>query len=153
LIGRGNELTDGQAAFRLRLEQAPEQDRFRLLFEHVRDLVGGLLGVKPATAIDLDRGFIDLGLDSLATLMLWNRLQTDLALALPATLAFKFSSVQSLVDHLAETLGVVSPPAADPRTRAGDSGKKAGLDRLSMPELAGRLAATLAAIRRSHGDA
>ncbi len=151
LFHPGEEPHGGQTSFRVRLEQTPEEQRYHVLFDYVCDLVGGLLGVESAAAIDLDRGFTDLGLDSLGILMLWNRLQADMAIGLPATLAFKFSNLTSLVGHLADTMGV-SPPAADQRAGAGDNGRKAGsLEQLPLPELADRLAATLAAIRRDHG--
>ena len=150
----GAEPSPGHGGFRARLEQAPQQDRHQLLLEHVRDSIAGLLGLPAGTPVELDCGFRELGLDSLGVLTLRNGLQTTLGITLPATVAFKFSNVQSLVEYLAETLGLTPLPVADPRVvEEEDPGVKAAaeLDQLSLPEVADRLAARLAAIRSGYG--
>ena len=154
LIRPEDEPFNGEGEFRQRLALTPEQGRQRLLFEHVRELVGSLLGVESAATIEPDRGFRSLGLDSLAALMLRNRLQSSLGLSLSATVAFKFSTIQSLVDHLAEAMGLASAPVVDqPMAEEKETDERLALEQLSLPELAGRLTEKLAAIRRSHSDA
>jgi acyl transferase domain-containing protein/acyl carrier protein len=155
LVRRNAEPADGQGAFRKHLEQAPHADRHRLLLEYVRDLVSGLLGLPAATPIEVETGFHELGLDSLGVLTLRNRLQSSLGLTLPATVGYRFSTIQSLVEYLAETLGLRSPtaftPPSDDKEEHPEAAPGAELDGLSLPELADRLAEKLAAIRSGYG--
>lgn len=50
------------------------------------------------------RGFRELGMDSMMTVVFRNRLQRDLELALPATLAFNYPNLDSLTQYLFELL-------------------------------------------------
>jgi acyl transferase domain-containing protein len=66
----------------------------------VRRTVAGVLGFANATALDADRGFAEMGLDSLMAVQLRNRLQAELGVTLSATLAFDHPTADRLVAHL-----------------------------------------------------
>ena len=106
-------------------------ERERALAELVRSLTATLLGHGSPAAVDMDRGFLDLGVDSLSALELRNRLQSRTGLRLASTLVFDHPSPQSLVRHLDAELG-------DART-AEDRPGPADLERLAR-SLAGRAA-------------
>jgi acyl carrier protein len=149
----------GQGEFSSRLRQEPPQRRSPMLLDFVRNLVAELLGVDEAEPLPLDRGFYDLGLDSLSIMTLRNRLQTALGIALPATLAFTHSTIKALSNYLAE--GLLVPGTSDsadapidqhPSELESKANRAAALDRLSPEEIAARLAEKLASIRSAHGE-
>jgi amino acid adenylation domain-containing protein/thioester reductase-like protein len=86
-------------ADRLRRE-TPDEAR-RILRETVTAALRGLLDAGAAD-IDPTRGFQELGVDSLGALDLRGRLQDELGVRLPATLAFEHPSLDALVRHLAQ---------------------------------------------------
>jgi len=86
---------------RRQIEAAPAEDRRRRLLGHVRSEVEEVLGWARSEHVDVREGFFDLGMDSLRASELRNRLQTSLGCTLPPTLAFKYPTVDALVDHLA----------------------------------------------------
>ncbi|MBB6440244.1 type I polyketide synthase, partial [Streptomyces candidus] len=76
-------------------------------------------------AVNPERAFRELGFDSLTAVELRNRLNTVTGLRLPATMAFDYPTVQTLVDHLLdELLGsdatVVAPVATRTASVADD---------------------------------
>ncbi|AGL15968.1 polyketide synthase [Actinoplanes sp. N902-109] len=82
----------------------------------LRDLVRAqaaiVLGLPGPTAIDADRGFRDLGFDSLTAVELRNRLATATGLRLPATLVFDHPTPYALARQVRELLaGEDSKPA------------------------------------------
>ena len=118
--------------------------------------IAGLLGLNPA-AVDADRGFFQMGMDSLTSMELRNRLQRDFSYTLAATLIFRYPTVASLATYL---LGAVVPSAtatsgtADLPTgtteRVGKSdGKEGGrsLDALSEKEAEALLVEKLKELR------
>jgi NADPH:quinone reductase-like Zn-dependent oxidoreductase/SAM-dependent methyltransferase/acyl carrier protein len=99
------------AEFRDLLQAAPEDERLALLSRHVALQVASVLGFPATTAIDRKQGFFDMGMDSLTSIELRNRLRSSLDCPLPSTLTFDFPSVAALVDYLANELW--SPEAID----------------------------------------
>ncbi|HUG85849.1 MAG TPA: amino acid adenylation domain-containing protein [Euzebya sp.] len=97
-----------------------------------RTHVAALCGLAAPGDIDVDRGFADLGLDSMGAVELRNRLQRDLGHRLPATLAFTHPTIRTLTAHLCELLIPAGAPAPE------------GLGRLTAAELADLLEAELA---------
>jgi myxalamid-type polyketide synthase MxaB len=59
-----------------------------------------ILGIKQVEKIDLDLGFSDLGLDSLASVELRNKIQSSYAIKLPATAIFNYPSIHVLANYL-----------------------------------------------------
>jgi acetoacetyl-CoA synthetase len=87
-------------AFHSRLDAAPAESRREMLSEYVRAEVAGVLGLEDPDLIDIERGFFELGMDSLSSIQLRNRLQRGLGRALPSTLAFDYPNVAALVRFL-----------------------------------------------------
>ncbi|MDQ1295488.1 MAG: hypothetical protein QG608_3373, partial [Actinomycetota bacterium] len=79
-------------------------ERRQTLLELVHTTVAIVLGHGSAQAVDPDRGFLELGFDSLAALDLRNRLNAATEQRLPATLIYDYPSVTAVADFLYEEL-------------------------------------------------
>nr|WP_051838235.1 type I polyketide synthase [Streptomyces sp. NRRL WC-3742] len=84
------------------------QERDRAVLDLVRRSVGEVLGHADPAALPVDRGLLDLGLDSLTAVELRGRLGTLLGLRLPSTLLFDHPTAAALARHLT---ALVAPPA------------------------------------------
>jgi NAD(P)-dependent dehydrogenase (short-subunit alcohol dehydrogenase family) len=113
------ELTGGIAE---RLAGLAEEAARELLSELIRAEVAAVLGFADAEAISPAHAFSELGFDSLTVVDLRNRLDSATGLRLPATLAFDYPTVTSLLDHLMRTLA--------PRTASAEDTLRANLDEL-----------------------
>ncbi|MFD6992956.1 type I polyketide synthase [Streptomyces sp. NPDC059943] len=89
-----------------RLASLGAADAMKLLLDTVRGHVGDVLGHAGADAVDTDRGFGELGVDSLSALELRNRLGADTGLRLSTTLTFDYPTPTVLAAHLFEELGI-----------------------------------------------
>ncbi|MBB4946104.1 pimaricinolide synthase PimS1 [Kitasatospora gansuensis] len=89
----------GQLSLEQRLAGLGRAERDRFLLDLVRNHVAAVRHDDPA-AIDVTRGFTELGLDSLAAIELRNRLQTATGLRLPATLMFDYPNPGALAEFL-----------------------------------------------------
>jgi acyl transferase domain-containing protein/acyl carrier protein/short-subunit dehydrogenase len=134
---------------RERLETVPANGKRAFLLEHVRSQVALVRGVPPAE-IDLTRGLVELGLDSLMAIDLRKSLEESLACSLPSTLAFDYPTVEALVDYMARDVlqleAVADDLATVPDQRAELS---AVIEGLSEEEVASRLNEKLASLKRS----
>ncbi|MBX2799732.1 MAG: SDR family NAD(P)-dependent oxidoreductase [Myxococcales bacterium] len=110
-----------QAPWRAALEglaEAPLQDA---LTQRVASSLAEVLGYDEASAVQLDRGFADQGMDSLMAVELRRRLQHGLDLPLSATVVFDHPTPARLGLHLAQRLSDSAPRSADThRTRRAD---------------------------------
>ncbi|MGK7908957.1 MAG: SDR family NAD(P)-dependent oxidoreductase [Synechococcus sp.] len=156
-----------QPVFLDQLAAAPPGDRQALLIQFVRSQIARVLGASSPEEIDLRQGFADLGMDSLTSVELRNRLQTSLDCTIPSTAAFDYPNAEALANYLARDvlmldipteqsplLGtdrgaivpMTSPTAPSPESDAPSD----GLDDLSQSELADLLARELTAIEDSN---
>ncbi|NES59203.1 hypothetical protein G3562_27410, partial [Micromonospora sp. PPF5-6] len=108
-------------------------ERRRLLTELIRGQLAKALGHADASGIGENRGFLELGLNSLTALEFRNQLSRLTGLSLPATVVFDHPTPVALAGYLAEQL---TPRQPDPAELA-----LAELDRLE------------AAVRALNGDA
>ena len=89
-----------QATFRQQLQEATNPSHF--LMTHIQSEVRQVLGSIP----DPKLGFFEMGMDSLMSVELSNRLSVNLGETLPPTLAFEYSTIQALSDYIGgEVLG------------------------------------------------
>nr|WP_144384396.1 type I polyketide synthase [Streptomyces sp. SAJ15] len=102
---------------------APE--RRRTLLRLVQEHGATVLGHGSAVSVVADRGFLELGFDSLTAVELRNRLNTATGLRLPATLIFDYPTPEALAAHLDEEC------APAPAAGASDAVLTAELDRLA----------------------
>ncbi|EME97588.1 type I polyketide synthase [Streptomyces mobaraensis NBRC 13819 = DSM 40847] len=115
---------DRQAAPGHRYAALPAAERRRALLGLVRTHAAAVLGEATPADIAPDRGFVDLGLDSLADLELRDRLHEATGLPLATTLIFDYPTAAALADHLCAEFAAAAP-ADDP-----DSPVAGELDRL-----------------------
>ena len=133
-----------------RAAQSPT-DRQPILQQLIRRDVAAVLGYATDDGIPIDRGFFELGLDSLMSVELKRRLEAAVEHALPSTLTFNYPNVAALAAFLEETLfasaaqaSPVSPPLPSVSVRARDTRID---DDLTDDELEARLLAKLDELR------
>jgi acyl carrier protein len=95
--------------FRATLDDAKPADRTALLQAHLLEQIGRVLGLDPAR-IDRRAPFTSLGVDSLTSMELRNRLEASLGLQLPATFLFTHTIPAALGTHLFDMLYPASAP-------------------------------------------
>ncbi len=87
-----------------RLAAALAPDREPLMIDFVRAQFCQALGLPRDTAIEPQKGFFEMGMDSLMAVELKNLLAQKIAKPLPRTLAFEFPSLQMLARYLMHDL-------------------------------------------------
>ncbi|MBF6049191.1 SDR family NAD(P)-dependent oxidoreductase [Streptomyces sp. NRRL B-1677] len=96
------------------LVDLPEAERAAWLTEALRARLAAVLRHESAEAIDVRRGFLDMGLDSLATVELRNQVNALVGLRLPTTLLIDYPTVAALVEHLLTKVAPEPGAAAEP---------------------------------------
>ncbi|WP_408630720.1 SDR family NAD(P)-dependent oxidoreductase [Micromonospora coxensis] len=91
---------DTAAALRDTLAGTPEPDRDRVLSDLVRTHAAAVLGYASMRAVAEDKGFVELGFDSLTAVEFRNRLTAATGLRLPSTLIYDRPTTTALVGYL-----------------------------------------------------
>jgi acyl carrier protein len=103
------------------LDRIPEAEREQAVADLVLEHAAAVLGYASARDIRPDKGFDDMGFDSLGGVELRNRLSEATGLRLPSTLVFDYPAVTELARYLhgrPAAAGTAQTPAAD-RSAAG----------------------------------
>ncbi|MEW2181685.1 beta-ketoacyl reductase [Streptomyces sp. NPDC005406] len=101
------------AALAARLTGLSSEDREQALLDLVRGHAAAVLGHSGAEAVPAERGFLDIGFDSLTALELRTRLGEVTGCRLAPTLIFDYPSAAELARHLRQTLFGDDVPADD----------------------------------------
>ncbi|WP_380283493.1 SDR family NAD(P)-dependent oxidoreductase [Kitasatospora purpeofusca] len=96
-----------------RIAELGGRDRVDALVELVRAATAAVLGHDRPEAVDPDKGFLELGLDSLTAIELRNRLDAVTGCRLPATVVFDYPAVSVLAARLGEELPSAGSALAD----------------------------------------
>lgn len=119
------------------IESAAERDE--ALRGYVRSVLARVLGYKSADGLGAPQHFFEMGMDSLTAVEFRNRLQEDLRIQLPATLAFDYPDIESLTHFLHETVAPQAALIANTTSAIepvwNEAGERAALDSLSSDEL------------------
>jgi acyl carrier protein len=114
----------------------PQTEREPGLKAFLRGELAAVLGVADATRVPTKQGFFEIGMDSLMTVELVHRLESNLGIKLPANLAIDYPNVEALAGYLSTRLGAA--PSHGAAAAAAED-----LDTLPTPELARLLASEL----------
>jgi acyl transferase domain-containing protein/acyl carrier protein len=110
----GNKREEKRSLLLDRIEQAPWTEKRPLLHSYIRNEVAEILGFSSSDRIDPKQGFFKMGMDSVMTVQLRNRLDQDLGCSLPPTVAFEYPTVESLTKFLGETVLNLEEPLVAP---------------------------------------
>ena len=98
-------------AMRKRLEPLPKRRQLRILSDHLAELLAAVLGMPAGAEIDRSQGFFAMGMDSLTTLDLRNRIQSTLGCRVEQTAFFRHSTIDNLTQFLLQKL--LSAPVSE----------------------------------------
>ncbi|MEY9891959.1 acyl transferase domain-containing protein/acyl carrier protein [Catenulispora sp. MAP5-51] len=124
-----------QAPLDLRLAAMPAEERAATVLDVVLRHTAGVLGYPDTSQIDADKGFTDLGLDSLAAVELRNRIGAETGLRLPATLIFDYPTAQPLAEYLLAELVPDEPEASTGPQNSADASIQEEIAGMSVEEL------------------
>ena len=99
------------------LQKMSSDRRQKLLIDYIREQLGSVLKLDPTEKLNPQQGFFEMGIDSLMTIELKNRVEVDLGCSLPSTLFFKYPTLESLAEYLVNRLiqsDVSQVPAIEP---------------------------------------
>jgi acyl transferase domain-containing protein/acyl carrier protein len=120
-----------------------------VLLAHVREQVAEVLGLESPETLDIQQGFFRLGMDSITTVRLRNRLERSLTCTLPATVAFEYPSIDTLTTYLANNILNLNATNDEPTMeKSGKSIKSVPAIPLSENELLSQLDDELAAFKK-----
>lgn len=114
-------IAEPEPTFLTRLMATPARDRHLCLVEHLQTLVAAVLGARHVP--EPTQGFFEMGLDSLMTVELRNRLRASLAIMLPPTLAFEYPTIERLASYLLQEICEenLSSPVVPPQDQLPES--------------------------------
>ncbi|MBV8886874.1 MAG: SDR family NAD(P)-dependent oxidoreductase, partial [Chroococcidiopsidaceae cyanobacterium CP_BM_RX_35] len=92
-----------------KLEAAPESERGAILVAYIQTEVAAVLGLGVSQLPDQERGFFEIGMDSLTAVELKERLEGSLGSKLPATLVFESPNIKELAEYLGREVMGWSP--------------------------------------------
>ncbi|MDZ7992526.1 MAG: type I polyketide synthase [Nostoc sp. EfeVER01] len=107
-----------------RLEKTPVNAREEFLVTHLQIEVAKIMGLNSFQLPESRKGFFDMGMDSLMVIEMKNRLEINLGVFLPTTLAFEAPSIQDLSKYLLQkVLKWETANKIDTKSQNGNKGK------------------------------
>ncbi|NEO53136.1 MAG: SDR family NAD(P)-dependent oxidoreductase [Okeania sp. SIO3B5] len=91
--------------FLAKLEEASNEKRQEILIEYIRGEVAQVLGFSSSKLPEVNVGLMEMGMDSLMTVELKNRLQNQLGTKLPETIAIEYPTIAKLSLYIEELMG------------------------------------------------
>ncbi len=146
------EKTEDQNEALAKIQNAAEADRRTLLANFVKEQVARTLGFDVTAPIDAEKGFFDLGGDSLTSVQLRNRMQSALGKNLPTTFVFDYPTVRAITEYLAaevfgwSSAGASAAPSGEDEDELNRKRIAAEVDSLSDEEAEAQLLKELAGI-------
>lgn len=114
--------SNGHPDLRRQLENAQPKEYMALLHAHISEQVAQVLGLESSAMLEnQDISFFTLGMDSLTSIELRNRLQISLGCSLPSTLVFDYPTLEALEEYLKVLLAKSSQPPTQAVVHASDS--------------------------------
>jgi acyl transferase domain-containing protein/acyl carrier protein len=109
------------------IEQAPENDRRKIVSAHVQEESAKLIGLDPQQFLDPQTPLVDLGLDSLSAIELRNAFEHSFGCTLPATLLYDHPTLEDISTYLTKKI-IPETQATDPDSKLlqNDCGQKNG---------------------------
>lgn len=148
---KAEQVSAQQLEFLQRLEKVLPRDRQELLLTHVRNQVAKVLGLGSSSSLEPHQGFFDIGMDSLTSVELRNRLQTSLGRSLPSTLIFDYPTLDALAGYLTSEMFSVEPltdwHVASEKNNAQQAITSAEIEQLSEEDAEALLLRELESIR------
>ncbi|MCX5115055.1 SDR family NAD(P)-dependent oxidoreductase [Streptomyces sp. NBC_00378] len=92
------------ASLKEQLSRHTDDERYRAVLDVVREAIATVLGHSSSAVVEVSRGFLEIGFDSLTAVELRNRINQVTGLKLAATLIFDHPSPEALARHLSEEL-------------------------------------------------
>lgn len=124
------------------LSQTPPGKRRALLEAHIREQAIRVLGFNPSFKLDPYQGLASLGMDSLMTIELKNRLQNSLGKPLSSTIVFDHPTVADLAEYLERSFLMVTEDSTGPQPDDG-AGSVSELQQMSEEDAEAILAKEL----------
>jgi acyl carrier protein len=105
-----------ESQFLKELNQIGSDEKLAFIQQHIEKNIAAVLGITKAHKMDRQQGLFDMGMDSLTSVELKNRLSAAIKMNLPATLAFDYPNINALGEYLLSLL-----TEADTTSSAADS--------------------------------
>ena len=96
--------TNQQSTIMLRLEETAVENRQSVLIDCLQTEVARILKIEPPQLVDPERGFFNIGMDSLMAIELKNNLEIAFDSPLPATIAFETPTIVHLAEYLSKEI-------------------------------------------------
>ncbi|HEY9801605.1 MAG TPA: type I polyketide synthase [Leptolyngbyaceae cyanobacterium] len=131
------------------LQAALPKQRLAVFISYLQNAVATVMG--SGSLPEAEMGFFEMGMDSLMTIELKNRLQNSLGMTLASTLTYEYSTIQALAEYLLNQLGLAEtsePEVKLTETKNEQTDILAEIESLSSHELAALIDKELAALER-----
>lgn len=129
-----------QTTLRQTIAQADTTEQLDIMKDHIKTTVKLMINVTP----DDDRGFFDLGMDSLSSIQLASRLSADLAMSLPRMITLEYGTVTTLATYLLELVVGVKEDLTIPEKTQNHPVERENTESLTEKELDSSIEAELA---------